>query len=71
MSSVLDRPIWSEDGVPLNESAFAQEQWADMTCCQECRNAFRNYFGEGLPPGIRWCPQCQQYECPKCQHEEI
>lgn len=71
MNSVLDKPKWSEDGVPLNEAAFAQDQWVDMTCCEECRKAFANYFGKGLPLGIEWCCQCQRYECLKCQHEEI
>ncbi len=71
MNSILDEPEWTPDGVPNNEAAFRQEQWADMTCCQECRDAFGNYFEKGLPPGIIWCSQCQRYECPKCQHEEI
>lgn len=67
----MEQPEYgSSTGAPLNEAAFEEMEWANMTCCDECQSRFRNYFGLGLPPGIRWCGQCQQYECPKHQHEE-
>ncbi len=68
----MEQPRYSsETNAPLNEAALLEDRWADMTCCAECQNQFANYYGEGLPPGIKWCQQCQQYECPTHQHEEI
>jgi len=68
---ILENAAWSKDGVPLNEAAFRLDEWVSMTCCCRCREAFKNYFGDGLPPSIKYCYQCQQYECPDHQHEEI
>lgn len=67
----MEVPRYLDDGVPLNEAAFLADQWADMTCCEKCRGAFQNHFDTGLPTGIQWCFQCQRYECPEHQHEEI
>ena len=59
--SLLEEPRYdSVTGAPINESAYELERWADEHCC--C-------YGMNHHEKCLWCSQCQQWECPRCQHE--
>lgn len=64
-TKLYGEPAYSPDtGAVMNASAFRYEQEIDMFC--------GHYDGFNYDKATwYWCPQCQRFECPKCQHEEI
>lgn len=60
----LEEPMYDSDtGAPINQAAFELGIAGGEHCDHwTLHNDSKEYL---------WCHQCQRWECPKCQHEEI